>query len=407
MFLALQLPAERGSRRDHQDFTAFVNQFCAARFWAEEIQRALAAEFEFHEGTQVNRFAGAKLADRQGFEGGDGGFCFERLPGLSVREIGGLQSARVIFIFGLILFVGGLRVRRLRRAVVDFELRGEPGDNFLDERAFVDGHSRKACPGPGPGATLVLVQGAMTTLGSMRSWFSSELPSSAEGLVVGGKRVPLLMLSNPRARRYVLRLRPDGTARVTVPRGGSVAEARRFVNRNLAWLEKQLQRPPTVAPPPAAWQLGTEVLFRGERVRLEASLPGNEGIRLGGEQVSGCAQDADLRTAVESHLRCLAARELPLRVTEFAALHQLSVRRVTVRDQRTRWGSCSRGGSISLNWRLIQTPPFVCDYIILHELMHLREMNHSSRFWGHVERVCPDSPHAEHWLKRHSRMLRP
>jgi predicted metal-dependent hydrolase len=79
---------------------------------------------------------------------------------------------------------------------------------------------------------------------------------------------------------------------------------------------------------------------------------------------------------------------------------------VTVRNQRTRWGSCSRRGTISLNWRLIQTPPFVSDYIILHELMHLREMNHSPRFWRQVETVCPGYRTAEEWLKPHASLLR-
>jgi hypothetical protein len=77
-----------------------------------------------------------------------------------------------------------------------------------------------------------------------------------------------------------------------------------------------------------------------------------------------------------------------------------------VRNQRTRWGSCSRRGNISLNWRLIQTPPFVRDYICLHELAHLRQMNHSERFWSEVARLCPDYLHAEKWLKQNSRLLR-
>jgi len=76
------------------------------------------------------------------------------------------------------------------------------------------------------------------------------------------------------------------------------------------------------------------------------------------------------------------------------------VKRVTVRGQRTRWGSCSRRGTISLNWRLIQTPEDVRDYIILHELAHLRQMNHSDRFWREVERLCPDYRSAERWLKQ-------
>lgn len=242
----------------------------------------------------------------------------------------------------------------------------------------------------------------------MRAWFKFLRPPPAEqSLAVAGKQVPLLLVRNARARRYVLRLRPDGTARVTVPRGGSIAEARRFADRNLAWLEAQLKRPPAQPPSPLEWRLGSEVLFRGEHARLEAEVNGANLIRLGPETLTVTNLADDLRPAIERHLRRLAERELPLRVMEFAAHHQLTVRCVTVRNQRSRWGSCSRRATISLNWRLIQTPPFVRDYIVLHELMHLREMNHSLRFWRQVEAVCPDYRVAEQWLKQHSRLLRP
>lgn len=240
----------------------------------------------------------------------------------------------------------------------------------------------------------------------MRSWFDLLIPTRGDWLEVAGRRVPLQLIRNARARRYVLRLRPDGTARVTVPRGGTVAEARRFAEKNHAWIEAQLKRPPP--PPPVAreWRPGSEVLFRGELVALETEAYGAPTIRFGVEKLTVPDLATNLRPAVERHLRRLADRELPLRVQEFAALHQLTVRRVTVRNQRSRWGSCSRRGTISLNWRLVQTPPFVRDYIILHELMHLREMNHSARFWQQVERVCPDYAVAERWLKQHSRLLR-
>src|SRR5439155_21681541 len=113
-----------------------------------------------------------------------------------------------------------------------------------------------------------------------------------------------------------------------------------------------------------------------------------------------------LQPVIEAHLRRLAERELTPRTLELAALHQLTIRRVAVRGQRSRWGSCSIKKTISLNWRLIQTPAFVSDYIILHELMHLREMNHSRRFWQQVERVCPEYAKAEAWLKQHTELLK-
>ena len=108
---------------------------------------------------------------------------------------------------------------------------------------------------------------------------------------------------------------------------------------------------------------------------------------------------------MSEHLRRLAAKELPARVIELAAPHNFPVRRVTVRNQRSRWGSCSRRGTISLNWRLVQTPLSVRDYLILHELAHLREMNHSRRFWNEVTRLCPNFREAERWLKQHSGLL--
>jgi hypothetical protein len=231
-------------------------------------------------------------------------------------------------------------------------------------------------------------------------------PPDDHWLVAGSRRVRLCFVRNRRARRYILRLRPDGAARVTVPRGGSLAEATRFAERNMAWLEQQLLRQAIQPRRPLPWPLGTEILFRGQALRLEpVNNGGAEMIRLGGELVAVAASGGDLRPAIEQHLRRLAAHELPARVIELAALHQLAVKRVTVRNQRSRWGSCSRRGTISLNWRLVQTPPLVRDYLVLHELAHLKEMNHSRRFWSEVVRLCPDFREAERWLKQHSGLL--
>jgi predicted metal-dependent hydrolase len=241
-------------------------------------------------------------------------------------------------------------------------------------------------------------------------WIFGPKPPPASPVVhlsAGPQTLPLLMVRNPRARRYLLRLRPDGTARVTIPRGGSPAAARQFVERHAAWLEREWQRLQARPRSPISWQIGTEILLRGNTVRIEAGANSDVGIiRLGDEAVRLAQPAADLRPAIEGHLRQRAARELPARVLELAARHGLTVNRVTVRSQKSRWGSCSRRGTISLNWRLIQTPAFVSDYICLHELMHLRQMNHSPRFWREVERVCPDYRLAERWLKEHPGLLR-
>jgi predicted metal-dependent hydrolase len=229
-------------------------------------------------------------------------------------------------------------------------------------------------------------------------------PTAQEILTVGARQLPLQMVRHPRARRYLLRLRADGTARVTIPRGGTAGAAREFVQRSLPWLQNQLARLDAHPVKPADWHIGTEILFRGQLTRLAADAGGR--ICFAGESVKVSGLDGDLRPAIERHLRRLAARELPVRVMELAAQHGLTVSRVSVRNQRTRWGSCSRRATISLNWRLIQTPTFVRDYICLHELAHLREMNHGERFWRQVERLCPDYRTAEAWLKQNSGLLR-
>jgi predicted metal-dependent hydrolase len=236
--------------------------------------------------------------------------------------------------------------------------------------------------------------------------FTFKKPSAppVATLQVGGRPVPLVFVQHPRAKRYLLRLRPDGVARVTVPRRGTIAAATDFARRNVGWLEQQFQRLAAQPSAPPGWSVGTEILFRGEPVRIEAMADGV--VSLGPERIAVATQSPDLRPTIQKHLRQLATRELPPRVQALVDLHGVAVTRITVRNQKSRWGSCSRRGTISLNWRLIQTPEFVRDYIILHELAHRRQMNHSDKFWQEVERLCPDYLTAERWLKQNAKVLR-
>jgi hypothetical protein len=188
---------------------------------------------------------------------------------------------------------------------------------------------------------------------------------------------------------------------VTIPRRGNIEEARKFAERNLAWLEERLKK--LRDNPKTAFDQNS-ILFRGEAVPLVAMPDGR--IFLGEHAIHNQAGTSDLQTRVQQKLWYLARHELPPRVAELAAQHGLRVSRVSVRNQRSRWGSCSAKGVISLNWRLIQTPVFVRDYIIVHELMHLREMNHSNRFWKLVYEAFPQTPAAEQWLKSNSALLR-
>ena len=215
--------------------------------------------------------------------------------------------------------------------------------------------------------------------------------------VDGAPRIEFVRMR--RARRYILRVRPDGTFRVTVPRGGSRREAEAFLFRHRRWAEKERRRV-TTEQGPRVWQPGGSVLLRGVRECISTERAGNViVVTYGGRRIEVPPVVDDLRPSIEWDLRALARAELVPRLYELAARHGLTVPRVTIRNQTSRWGSCSRGGSIALNFRLVQMPPDVCDYVLIHELMHLKQQNHSRRYWRLVEAICPDYLAAEGWLR--------
>ena len=186
-----------------------------------------------------------------------------------------------------------------------------------------------------------------------------------------------VFVRHPRARRYLIRVTGEGTVRVTVPRWGSKREAAAFAARERAWIEKQLQR----------------AQVERERRERERRTPNDE---------SGTANDEPQRGADQNELIARAKRELPPRLLELAAQHGLTVSRVSIRNQRRRWGSCSRDGHICLNWRLVTMPEDVRDYVLIHELMHLRRLDHSPKFWKLVAEACPAYAEARAWLRSQS-----
>lgn len=162
-----------------------------------------------------------------------------------------------------------------------------------------------------------------------------------------------------RARRYVMRFDLEGRIRVTIPRGGSRREAEAFVRRHAAWVAEQRARPRPAAMAPAE----------------------------------------------QRRLREQARAEFTPRLLAFAAQFGLTVSRVSIRNQRSRWGSCGPDGHISLNWRLLKMPTPVQDYVLIHELMHLRQPNHSPAYWKLVAEACPGYVEARRWLNTHGRHL--
>lgn len=217
---------------------------------------------------------------------------------------------------------------------------------------------------------------------------------------------PVVFERSLRARQYRLTLRRDGTAVATIPLRGNRRGAEAFVEQQRAWLERARERQRRRPRAAARWTTGTHVLWRGELCEIRRAADGERPqVALAADVFRVARLDGDLRPTLEAHFARRARVELTARTWELAAVTGVEVKEVTVRNQRTRWGSCSAGGVISLNWRLVQTPEAVRDYIIYHELMHLREMNHSSRFWARVAEVCPLWEEAERWLKRNGSLL--
>lgn len=207
-----------------------------------------------------------------------------------------------------------------------------------------------------------------------------------------------------RARRYILRVRPDGSLRITIPRGGSRAEAVAFLARQAAWIARERARVRREQAP-VRWTHGSRILYLGEpAVIVVAALP-DGWVASYGDRAVRVADPADVRAEIEHDLRQLARERLVPRLLQLAAEQGLSVKRVSIRNQRSRWGSCSRTGAIALNFRLLQMPGAVCDYVLLHELMHLRQPNHGPNFWALVARVCPGYEDAERWLRTSGRTL--
>ncbi len=218
--------------------------------------------------------------------------------------------------------------------------------------------------------------------------------ADVEAVTVGRRSVMVRFVRNLRSRRYVLRVLPDDTVRLTVPRLGSRSQALVFLRRELPWVERQRYA--------VARQAGV-VLFRGALFPLETYVDGRSDrrfVRFGPESVI-MRRGETARAAACRRLRDLAGVELGQCLAPLAARFGLTVRRTTIRSQLTRWGSCSPDGRIALNWRLMQMPDSVRDYILIHELMHLKEPNHSRRFWALVEHACPDYKAALRWLKAH------
>jgi predicted metal-dependent hydrolase len=216
----------------------------------------------------------------------------------------------------------------------------------------------------------------------------------------GSQYFAIRLRRHRRARRYTLRIHPsDREAILTMPPRGTLAEAKDFAQRHGGWIAARLGRLPKAAP----FQSGTVVPLRGVPHRI-VHRAGERGtvwteVRDSGERILCVAGGLDhIDRRVHDFLKREARHELQRAVQTYAAELGVRVKRLSIRDQSSRWGSCTSAGSLSFSWRLILAPPFVLDYLAAHEVAHLVEMNHSARFWRVVAKVCPSVERAKKWL---------
>ncbi|HVX98393.1 MAG TPA: SprT family zinc-dependent metalloprotease [Pseudorhodoplanes sp.] len=235
----------------------------------------------------------------------------------------------------------------------------------------------------------------------LRALFGSRPPEpQAIEIAFDGEIYAVKLRRHRQARRYTLRIQTaTREAVLTMPLRGSVREARNFAQRHGAWIAARLRRLPQVL----TFADGAVVPLRGEPHRI-VHCPGRRGTvwREAGDDgamslcVAGEAPYVARR--VTDFLKREARRDLQRASLAAAQMLGVKIRRISVRDQSSRWGSCSTTGVLSYSWRLILAPSFVLDYLAAHEVAHLVEMNHSQRFWKLVELICPDWRRAKGWL---------
>lgn len=223
-----------------------------------------------------------------------------------------------------------------------------------------------------------------------------------------GSDVVVEMRVSDRARRWRVQVGADGVV-VVRPRRMSERTALRLLDGHAAWVVAQVKRL-DAARRVAAGPPGT-VQFQGRHVPVRI-LPLSAAARarvepVGGELLVHLPGADEGRTAgiLEDWLRDQARQAIGASVTIHAARMNVKPARMGIRSQRTRWGSCSRNGGLSFNWRLIQVPPEVLDYVVVHELAHMVHPNHSPDFWILVQRHCPGYPAHKRWLRRHAPTL--
>jgi predicted metal-dependent hydrolase len=203
------------------------------------------------------------------------------------------------------------------------------------------------------------------------------------------------------ARRYTLRI--DAASRevvLTMPPRGVVKEAKEFAQKHGGWIAARLKR----LPEAVAFAHGIEIPLRGVTHRIvhrrgARGTVWTETDESGDRLLCVAGEPPHVDRRIGDYLKREAARALDAASRRYAAELGVPIKRISVRDQSSRWGSCSNTGVLSFSWRLILAPAYVLDYVAAHEVAHLLEMNHGARFWKLVARSVPRLDEAKDWLR--------
>jgi len=223
-----------------------------------------------------------------------------------------------------------------------------------------------------------------------------------ELLKIDGQLLEVKVRLNPRARRMIVKVNPaTGEVCITVRSQRGLPAALDFARGEKDWIARQLAK----VPKPMPLVPGASVPLRGvpHEIRAAAKGPAPVWCADGVIWVRGEAAHAPRR--VLDFLKREARKTFEARALQHAERLGVKPARITVRDTSSRWGSCSSARSLSFSWRLILTPDSVLDYVVAHEVAHIRQMNHSPRFWAEVKKLVPDIAAPQRWLRVHGRDL--
>lgn len=221
-----------------------------------------------------------------------------------------------------------------------------------------------------------------------------------DAILQGHPEVAVTLRRSARARRMTLRVsRMDGRVTLTLPRGVPEAEALAFAEERADWIRKHL----AAHVPSASVLHGSAVPVLGVP---RVVVPGTgRSVRLSEAEIAVPGQPEQVGRKLQAYLKQLARSELAYASDQYAATLGRPYAKLTIRDTRSRWGSCSSAGTLMYSWRLIMAPAEVLSYVAAHEVAHLAEMNHSPRFWAVVDRLYGDPKAPKAWLRQHGHDL--